>query len=421
MSAKINLNKKERIYFGIFVGILIFVVWANASYESTEWEKTFLRDDRQPYGSKILYEMMPHLFEGHVFEAVDVPPFELATDTTLQHVNYVFLTRYFRPDDVEAEALLAFVARGNAIFVAAEFIAEDFASRLGVFVTYNTTYTDSSLMENFDLADSTRINLVHRRLEKKEGYFYSRDLLKTSFDVYADSLENLEFHGAYGPLKHTVLGTYVDGEPNFIRIELGEGQLLLSTAPLAFTNYNLLQDDNADYAYAALSFLPVQTTLWDRYYKPNKSVARTPLRFVLSSPALKTAYYFGMGLLLMFMLMQIRRKQRVIPVVEAKQNTTVEFAHTMGRLYFNRGDHANLAEKMLAQFRHYVQQRLFLPAHRLQDISVEKVASRTGLENKEIESLISYMQQIEQSEKLDENQLQSLSAKLDAFYANASR
>ncbi len=421
MSLDSNLNKKERIYAGVFVITLVFVVWANVAYEPLDWQKTFLRNDTQPYGASILYALMPYLFEGESFEAVDVPPYELVADTTLKKTSYVFLTQVFQPDEIEAEALLDFVARGNTIFAAAEAFDGDFVPLLGMSVEYNVAYTDTSLRENFEFGDSTRINLVHGRLAKPGGYFYGRDLLKSRIEVKPDSLQNQRLQKKYGALKHTVLGTYVDGEPNFMKIELGEGFVLLSTVPLAFTNYNLLQEANAEYVYASLSYLPVQTTLWDRYYKPNKPVAQTPLRFVLSSPALKIAYYFGMVLLVMFILMQIRRKQRIIPVLEARQNTTVEFAHTMGRLYFNRGDHANLAGKMLAQFRHYVQHRLFLPAQSLEDISVERVAARSGLEPEEVASLVSYMQQVELDENLDEKQLQALSSRLDAFYTHASR
>ena len=58
-----------------------------------------------------------------------------------------------------------------------------------------------------------------------------------------------------------------NGNVNFLRIKYGEGNFFLNTVPLAFTNYHLLNSDNNEYVYKALSHLPVQQTFWDDYYK----------------------------------------------------------------------------------------------------------------------------------------------------------
>ena len=421
MSPAVTLPKKERIYVGVFLSILVVVVWANVAYQPVVWEKSFQREDTQPYGGKIIHDLLPYLMDGATVEAVDVPPYELLADTTQRNINYVFLTQQFQPDAVEAEALIDFVARGNVVFVAAEAYAGDLAPHLGLTVDYNFAYADTSLLEGFDFADSTLINLENPELKREGGYYYSTELLRTRFEVLPDSLWSRTLIEEYGEPAHIQLGTYLDGGVNYMKITLGEGSFLLSTVPLAFSNYNMVLEGNAEYAYAALSYLPVQTTLWDRYYKPNKPVAQTPLRFVLSSPALKTAYYLGIVLLLLFVLMQIRRKQRVIPVLQPKENTTVEFAHTMGRLYFNRGDHADLAGKMLDQFRHYVQHRLNLPAQSFDEMAVERIAARSGIETREVERLMASMQEMKQMKVVDENQLEALADQLEDFYATAKR
>ena len=57
---------------------------------------------------------------------------------------------------------------------------------------------------------------------------------------------------------------------NYIRCAYGEGFFYFHSIPTAFTNYNILRNDNADYISKALSYLPIQTTYWDEYHKAGK-------------------------------------------------------------------------------------------------------------------------------------------------------
>ena len=139
-----------------------------------------------------------------------------------------------------------------------------------------------------------------------------------------------------------------DGEkqPNFVKINFGEnnGAFYIHTNPFAFTNYHLL-DTKEDYAATVLSFLPKQQVIWDNYYKSGRKIISSPLHYILTSPALKWAFYTSVFTLLLFVIFRGKRTQRIIPVVEPLENSTVEFTQTIGELYYQSGDYTNIISK----------------------------------------------------------------------------
>ena len=74
-----------------------------------------------------------------------------------------------------------------------------------------------------------------------------------------------------------------------------------------------------------------------------------------------------------------RRRQRAIPELEPVKNTSKEFAETIGRLYFFKGDHTDLAKKMCLYFKDELRQRLYLRRSVWDDETIEHVAGRTGI------------------------------------------
>jgi hypothetical protein len=84
----------------------------------------------------------------------------------------------------------------------------------------------------------------------------------------------------------------------------------------------------------------------DEYYKPNKfRAAQTPLRYILSVPAYRWAYYVAIFSILIYVVVYARRQQRIIPIIEPFKNLSLEFARTVGTLYYQQKDHRDLAEK----------------------------------------------------------------------------
>ncbi len=431
------MTRNDAKYLSVFLVVFLLVVWINARSTENPWEVTFERGDSQAYGSSMLYNTMPYLFKNKEVMPVAFPPYELLADTSLVNTNYIFVTRALPLDDVAVEVLMRYVHRGNHLFIAAERIPERLGKRLRV-------RTDLELLEETErlgdlreisVFDTTRINFVDPSLAQSGGYFYSTDWLFSTIqsaleeedeEVEDEEVEDEEVEDEAPavepvPMPYEVLGKYEGGGYNFIRVPHGAGTIYISSVPLAFTNFNMLQTGNEQYAYAALSYLPEQRTFWDAYHKPGRSLVGTPLRYILSSSALKVAYYLALGGLLLYMITAGRRRQREMPIVAPKENKTLEFATTVGRLYFTEGDHTNLAGKLLDQFKHYVHHKLRLPTPSIKDVQPSVVAARSGVPIEQVEILLKRFTGIEAGRTINEAELNILAGELDQFYNASTR
>jgi hypothetical protein len=86
--------------------------------------------------------------------------------------------------------------------------------------------------------------------------------------------------------------------------------------------------------------------------------------------------------------------QRIVPVIPPVQNASVSFVETVGQLYFNKGAHANLAEKMVQHFLEWVRTHYYLDTAQLNDIFIKQLAAKSGKPEGEIGRLVNQIHEI---------------------------
>lgn len=419
------MKRKEKKFLAILIASLLLVLLFTPGEDRLEWAHTYMREDTRAYGSRILFEGLQSVFDGAPVIPIDIPPYEATQDTSVTGVSYVFLNDVFTPDDAELASLLRFVAKGNTLFVSAEMISQKLKTQ---FKLETDTYIPG--VELLD-TDTSRVNLVNPSLHQAGGYFYGTNTALT-YLVPASGADTAQID---------LLGVYHDGKPNYVRTRHKNGWIYLHTAPLAFTNYNMLVGEGAQYVFRALSYMTggkidhsnnaatasdagldaVQRIWWDAYYKPFRVEVRTPLRYILSAPALRTAYGIACIGLLLFVFFHGKRKQRPVPIVTPERNTTVEFAETVGQLYFHQGDHAALARKMIDQFRHYARSQLRMTTTAADELVPEIIAARSGVDLEKVIALLNDIKAIENGQAFDETRLQRLAKHFDGFYEHSAR
>lgn len=400
------MNPRERKYLVVLLVAVTLAVLAKwMAPKPIDWSWSLEQEDERPYGSVIAREVLPALFPNAQVNTKTLPPYLLLRDTTLRDINYVFVTQTFEPDPVEAEKLLDFVKRGNMLFVAAVAFQGAVADTLKL----ETTASGRGLLTSaIGEGDSLGVNFSSPSLRAVDDFVYLRGAAEYTFTRFDTS-------------RTVVLGRTAQGAPNFIGVEWGHGRLYLNTLPLAFTNYHLLADHNAGYFYRALSYLPEQTTWWDEYYKPNRAQAGTPLRFILAHPSLKRAYYLMLLGTLLFVVFQGKRRQRIIPVLEPLRNTTLDFVRTIGRLYFENGDHANLAAKKILFFEDYLRTHLHLSAQAFDDDYLDRVAERSGVPREQVQTTFDVIREVQATPEITEAKLKHLNNHIEIFYRLSKR
>ncbi|HXA01819.1 MAG TPA: DUF4350 domain-containing protein [Cytophagaceae bacterium] len=407
--------KKEWKYIALLAGIFgILVVVELNKPKPIDWRPTFSKKDKIPYGNYVLGDMITDIFGLGNFSSTNKTIYETIgqkTDITSYitkeeqpvQASYIFINEQFSPDKLDTETLLQFVANGNNVFVAANHFQGTFADTLKIktndYLFSELHANDSALTMKLD---SLSLNFVNPVLKKEKNYGYKNGTIPYFFSSFDSSTA-------------VILGVTSKYKPTYIKLSFGQGNIYLSSTPIAFTNYNMLFQNNAEYVGGAFSYLPVGNVIWDEYYKVGRGEEETPLRFILSKTALAWAYGITIVSLFCYILFEAKRRQRIIPIVAPPQNATLEFVDTIGRLYYQYGDHKNLAHKKITYFLESVRSRFYLKTNMLDEEFVKKLSEKSNIEKEQVKMLISLIRKINESDSVTEEALIRLSDMIDRF------
>ncbi|MEM0963809.1 MAG: DUF4350 domain-containing protein [Bacteroidota bacterium] len=337
------------------------------------------RDGSAPFDAEVFFASLP-AWLGQPVEPVGMPPFVQLADSA-QDATYLFLAETFAPDPAEAGRLLAFVARGNTVFVAAHQFGGAFADSLG---RPDPFWDTSGLTTNapFPFGSST------------VGGSLGADTLRLVPPGIAGTYAfpvGLQLRHLVGldPTRTEILGTDpLDDEPTLARIRWRQGEVIVSSTPLAFSNAALTGDgDGAAYVGAVLAALPDRPVWWDDRYKPVAELAQTPLRYILTTPALRWAYAMLLLAGVLFVLFRGRRWQRPVPVVAPPPNAQREFARTVGRLHYTHRDDAQLGRRLAETVRARLRDELRIADPAWDDATARLAAARAGVPEDEARDL----------------------------------
>jgi hypothetical protein len=383
-------NWKYLLILTLTLVLAVTVDWL--SPKALNWEPSLRKDDNIPFGTSLLFQMLPDLFPGQSVRTASRTIYEEKLDTNA-NANYVFVSQDFQPGNEDIERLLDWVSRGNSAFIAAAYFG-DLSDTLKLELEY----------EFQAFSDSFPVNFVNPALRAEENYVFSR--INSSY-----------YFKGFDTLQSVVLGVDSLRRPNFIKTRFGQGHFYLHAMPLGFTNYHLLYRNNAEYMARALSYLPVQPVIWDEFYKPGvREEHTTPLRFFLQNESLRWAVYLTLVALVLFMVFEAKRRQRIIPVIPPLANTTLEFTETMGRLYFQHQDHKNIAEKKIAYLLDYIRSRFYLATDPRDQVFYQSLHQKTGIEKEDILRLFRLISRVQQQTMIAEVELLELNREIEHFY-----
>ena len=400
------MAKKITLKINKYILILLGTVVAYALFEyyrpkPVDWTPTYQNNHTKPFGTQALFELMPSLMQQPAVKSVRVPVYNFLTETKpAGPSNYLFINSEFKAGKLDLRQLYRYAAQGNSVLIA----AFDFPDSLGS--TLGFTVSEPAQI----LSDSVRPqNFVNPSIRKAGGYVFRRNRRQNflKIDTAQAASEKRK--------RMTVLGRNARQMPVFIRVRYGKGQILIHNLPVVFTNYHVLNPKTGDYAFKALSYLPAQPTYWDEYQKQGRfgEDQQSILRYVWSQPALMWAYYLLVIGMLFYVLFAGKRTQRIIPVVELPQNTSLNFVKDVGRLYFQQNNHDNLARKKIQYFLADIRERYGLNTNNLDGEFSETLARKSGMPPTETADLVRLLRDAQKSNFLSEYDLLTLNKAIE--------
>ncbi len=392
--------KDLKIY--IFLVSALMVVYLVMQYnrpKTIDWTQTLNNNDKIPFGTYILFNRLHDIFPKANVQTYREPAYNVISDHGDVHGVYIIICEDANINEYDYNKLQKYVKAGNDVFIAASRFGPYIGKMLKIqtsadlFVLNDHDHPVRFLNKNIDTAE-------YYNIDKKidNGYFIKLDTTKA-----------------------LMLGENGDHRANFIKYNMGKGNIYFNASPMLFTNYALLQPKGAKYAAIALSNLkPTGNVFWDEYYTQGRSGEESMMRVFLRNPMLKSAFYIALFSLLIFVLYEIKRRQRIIPIIEPLNNTAVDFAKVVGHVYYEQRDNHNIAQKKMVYFLEFVRTQHYLKTNQLDDDFTHALAQKSGMELPLVQKLIWQFISIRNGQQVSDKELIELNRNIEQFYTQSS-
>lgn len=362
-------------------------------------------------GTYVARKMFEHQFSSYfIYEynkRFGTPEYKIEGN----HNLYFIVADQLMLDDTDLEEMLSYVYRGNRLFISASYLDERLMDTLSVKNKFNGDIPPAIFgLYNADTMRYTSLQFSDTTLPgmKQFGFYY--------FPL-------LDHFTWYDSTKVTVLGLNELQKPDFIAVKYGNGIVFLHLHPEAFSNYFLLNGKNHEYFSKVASYMNSdrESVYWDDYYRrglyPENKFSS--LGIFLKYPSLKWALFLSIGGLLLYVLMGLKRRQRIVPVIQPNTNSSVTFAETIGRLYLQKKDHHNIAHKMVTYFLEKVRTTFFLSTSAINAEFISSLSRKSGVTETEVKSTFQYIQQLQESERISDAELLELHNRLLQFFKHS--
>lgn len=415
--------KKDCTYrFGATALLFIFIFSA-CTHTNKYFDKnlTLKKEDKNPYGAYVTYDNWQRMFPQASISINKKEPQNWDSLSVYDSDQvWILVSRMFNPDSDELNRLVNFAKNGNDVFISTLDMNEEAKTRFGFELNDALTseYSVQQITAAYEENDSVHIGLAFQPFKDSASYFYPGI-------NYARNFVSIDSTLSYVLAKNEL------NEPYFIKMKSGKGNIYFHLAPFTFTNYFLLRSNNIHYFEKAISVLPseAKTVVLDNYFTnkryteptQNKKDDPSPFGEMMKEPALKWAFYAALVLLLLYVITEMKRKQRIVPIHTVPKNESLDFVKTIGRLYFDKKDNKNLSQKMGAYFLEHVRNKYKLNTSVLDESFVQKLAAKSGVGEMEIKDVTDFILFSNTANAISDGQLSKFHVMLEKMYASMNQ
>jgi hypothetical protein len=409
-------NKRATIIvvFAVLAGLLLLYFILSDDEKRFQWYESYRADSDQPYGTLFIRKMLEGYRPEGKFIFNNKTRLQYLLDSTESHSHdYVFIGQSLFLDEEDVKALAGFIESGGDAFIASLESPE---------ALLNSVYfkeCDVQIAFEESEADSVSFNFIHETLRTGNAFRYvyrygSEDRPYfwnfITAEAFCDSTRSI-----------VPLGNQEGRGVNFIKITVGKGNLYLHSNPLVFTNYFLSKPEKVDYVSGVFSHMDGKSIIWDEYSKVpfsgNNNAYNSPLYYILQQPSLKYAWWLLLLTVFLYILFAAKRQQRVIPVLEAKTNTSLEFVNLISTLHYRNENHLDMARKKMKYFLYFVRSKYGIHAEKFDDQQIRKLAEKSKVNEADVKAIFEQYSLIEKFQQtIEANRLLNLYYSIDNFY-----
>lgn len=382
-----------KIYLSIATVLLVIYLVAQYNKPSPiNWQPTLYYQDKIPYGTYILHSELTHFFPGATITNTKEDLYDLFHNSNDSTSNYLILSKSINIGKYDYKELVAYIKKGNSVLISTLTWTGKFADTLDI----------STAVEREK--NNQKLNFTNTKLNEAQSYEYDKDITG-------------EYFSSFDTARAVVLGKNENGHATLLSFKYGKGNLILCANPLIFSNYALLNNRGDDYVAKVLSYLPKsQAIYWDEYQNGDIPEDESPMRVFFNHPALSWAYYLSLAGMVIFILYEMKRRQRIIPIIEPLKNSTVEFAGVVGQVYYEQRNNMNIAQKMIIFFYEHLRTKYYLKTNPLDNEFIERLSQKTGIEVSFANELIGHIKYVLVQHQVGDHELIRLNHLIEQFY-----
>ncbi|MFC3561696.1 DUF4350 domain-containing protein [Pedobacter jamesrossensis] len=384
-----------KIYFAI--GIILILVYLVAQFNKptpTDWSPSYLKKDKIPYGTFILYDRIKDICPKAKLINSNQPFYNTLKGKGFKNSAYLVVAPQVNITKTDFEQLKKYMFEGNSVFIASYDLGK-----------YARKILKLDLSMQFT-SDGSSINFTNPNLKTVVNYGFEKGIGNNYFSKIDTS-------------KSTILGVNSTNNPNFVKYSYGKGSLYLIAGPGFYSNFNLLDKYGAEYAAKSLSYLQgSETIIFDEYSTIVKTGEKDMLRVFFEHPELEYAYYLCIFSLLLFVFYDIKRRQRIIPIADPYTNTSVAFANVVGSVYYHERNNLDIAKKKINYLMEHLRSRYYLKTNEIDANFAEILRLKTGINEPMAKNITRYFMQIPLANSFGDGELINLNDIIEQFYKN---
>lgn len=361
------MNKKLFVYLGIGLILFLAVVYflTQTPSRKTNWRQDYSAKSKNPFGYYILKKELKTILETETVIALD-DIYDLDTISNPSEYAIIYLNRNPFTKNDYPYPVAHFLEEGGNLFL---------------------SYVDVNFIKT-SIKDTINQTLVSKPISFNSHYN------QYTTDVVGLPKKNL---GSEKILGHVNCGSI--NMPNYYQEKYADGHIYVHVHPKLFTNFYLLQKEGYRYTKNVFSVLKGKKVIWVDPYSNLKNNQKannnSSLRFILSQPELRVAWYIIVTCLLLYFLFKSKRRQRIIPIIEPEKNLSLEYAHVIASMYYESGKPHDIIKKKVDYFYHTIRKRFNLTTDNPNDEHfIFILAQKAQLTEEEIKELLNEINQI---------------------------
>lgn len=194
-------------------------------------------------------------------------------------------------------------------------------------------------------------------------------------------------------------------KPTAFYLKLGKGKMHFHTNPKLFKNYQVVTRNGYAHAAAILKYVPKNRPVvvlafalppkeepFDPFNQGDGELQRdnSYLQFIIQNDALRTAFFFVMGLIALFIIFRTKRKENVIEGLAPKRNMSIAFVETLSSIYLSKNSPIGVLQLMRRNFYTQVNRYFYIDLHRPEkrEENIQRLIEKTGYPAEDVKELV---------------------------------